>query len=40
LTQSYVFHSVLNFLSIQSPVYDEQMNIFKWLLLPDLFLKN
>jgi lipid A ethanolaminephosphotransferase len=29
LTQSYVFHSVLNFLSIQSPVYDEQMNIFK-----------
>ena len=29
LTQSYVFHSVLNFLNIQSPVYDEQMNIFK-----------
>jgi len=29
LTQSHVFHSVLNFLSIQSPVYDEQMNIFK-----------
>lgn len=29
LTQSYVFHSVLNFLGVQSPVYDEQMNIFK-----------
>ena len=29
LSQSYVFHSVLNFLSIQSPIYDEQMNIFK-----------
>lgn len=29
LTQGHVFHSVLNFLGIQSPVYDEQMNIFK-----------
>lgn len=29
LSQNHVFHSVLNFLSIQSPVYDEQMNIFK-----------
>lgn len=29
LTQSYVFHSVLNFLGVQSPVYDESMNIFK-----------
>lgn len=29
LTQNYVFHSVLNFLSIQSPVYNEEMNIFK-----------
>lgn len=29
LTQNYVFHSVLNFLNIQSPVYKEQMNIFK-----------
>lgn len=29
LTQNYVFHSVLNFLSIQSPIYDEKMNIFK-----------
>lgn len=29
LTQNNVFHSVLNFLSIQSPIYDEKMNIFK-----------
>ena len=29
LSQNHVFHSVLNFLSIQSPVYDEKMNIFK-----------
>jgi lipid A ethanolaminephosphotransferase len=29
LTQNHVFHSVLNFLSIQSPVYNEEMNIFK-----------
>ncbi|MDA6070832.1 phosphoethanolamine--lipid A transferase EptA [Flavobacterium sp. AC] len=29
LTQNYVFHSVLNFLNIQSPIYDEEMNIFK-----------
>ena len=29
LSQNHVFHSVLNFLSIQSPIYDEQMNIFK-----------
>ena len=29
LTQNYVFHSVLNFLNIQSPFYKEQMNIFK-----------
>lgn len=29
LTQRNVFHSVLNFLSIQSPIYDEKMNIFK-----------
>lgn len=29
LTQFNVFHSVLNFLSIQSPIYDEKMNIFK-----------
>ncbi|RYD97593.1 MAG: phosphoethanolamine--lipid A transferase EptA [Sphingobacteriales bacterium] len=29
VSQNYVFHSVLNFLSIQSPVYDEKMNIFK-----------
>ncbi|MBZ4192432.1 phosphoethanolamine--lipid A transferase EptA [Niabella beijingensis] len=29
LTQNNVFHSVLNFLSIQSPVYSENMNIFK-----------
>ena len=28
LSQNHVFHSVLNFLSIQSPVYDENMNIF------------
>lgn len=29
VTQSYVFHSVLNFLNIQSPIYNEEMNIFK-----------
>lgn len=29
LTQEYVFHSVLNFLGIQSPVYNEELNIFK-----------
>ncbi|MCJ7936302.1 MAG: phosphoethanolamine--lipid A transferase EptA [Chryseobacterium sp.] len=29
LSQHHVFHSVLNFLGLQSPVYDEKMNIFK-----------
>jgi lipid A ethanolaminephosphotransferase len=29
LSQNHVFHSVLNFLSIQSPIYNEEMNIFK-----------
>jgi lipid A ethanolaminephosphotransferase len=29
LSQNHVFHSVLNFLGIQSPIYDEGMNIFK-----------
>ena len=29
VSQNHVFHSVLNFLSIQSPIYDEKMNIFK-----------
>lgn len=29
LTQNYVFHSVLNFLGVQSPVYKEEMNIFR-----------
>jgi lipid A ethanolaminephosphotransferase len=29
ISQNYVFHSVLNFLNIQSPVYNEKMNIFK-----------
>lgn len=29
LSQNHVFHSVLNFLSIQSPIYQEDMNIFK-----------
>lgn len=29
LSQNHVFHSVLNFLNIQSPVYNEEMNIFK-----------
>ncbi|WP_442795197.1 phosphoethanolamine--lipid A transferase EptA [Pelobium manganitolerans] len=28
LTQNYVFHSVLNFLDINSPVYNEKLNIF------------
>jgi lipid A ethanolaminephosphotransferase len=29
LSQNHVFHSILNFLNIQSPVYNEDMNIFK-----------
>lgn len=29
VTQNHVFHSVLNFLDIQSPIYNEEMNIFK-----------
>lgn len=29
LSQNNVFHSVLNFLGVQSPIYDETMNIFK-----------
>jgi len=29
VSQNHVFHSVLNFLDIQSPVYNEEMNIFK-----------
>lgn len=29
LLQSHVFHSVLNFLGVQSPVYNEELNIFK-----------
>ena len=29
LSQSHVFHSTLNFLGIQSPVYNEELNIFK-----------
>ena len=27
--QNHVFHSVLNFLGVQSPIYNEEMNIFK-----------
>ena len=29
LLQYHIFHSVLNFLHIQSPIYNEEMNIFK-----------
>lgn len=29
LSQNHVFHSVLNFLSMESPIYNEGMNIFK-----------
>lgn len=29
LSQNYVFHSVLRFLDIQSPIYNEDLNIFK-----------
>lgn len=29
LSQNHVFHSVLNFLGVQSPAYDEKMDIFK-----------
>lgn len=28
LTQHHVFHSVLNFLGVESPIYNEEMNIF------------
>ena len=29
LSQYHVFHSVLNFLNVKSPIYNEEMNIFK-----------
>lgn len=29
LSQHHVFHSILNFLAIESPIYDENLNIFK-----------
>lgn len=29
VTQNHVFHSVLNFLDMESPIYNEQLNIFK-----------
>ncbi|MDD7886746.1 phosphoethanolamine--lipid A transferase EptA [Flavivirga sp. 57AJ16] len=29
LSQNHVFHSILSFLAIDSPIYDENMNIFK-----------
>ncbi len=29
LSQDHVFHSVLNYLDIQSPIYNEELNIFK-----------
>ncbi|WP_130736086.1 phosphoethanolamine--lipid A transferase EptA [Flavobacterium sp. J27] len=29
LSQNHVFHSILNFLAVESPIYDENMNIFK-----------
>lgn len=29
LSQNHVFHSVLNFLGVQSPIYDDSMSIFK-----------
>lgn len=29
LTQGHVFHSVLNFLNISSPVYDQSRSIYK-----------
>lgn len=29
VTQHHVFHSVMNFLSVESPIYKEEMNIFK-----------
>ena len=29
LSQNHIFHSVLNFLAVESPIYDENMNIFK-----------
>lgn len=29
VSQNHVFHSVLSFLSIESPIYDEKMNIYK-----------
>ncbi|MDO5665916.1 MAG: phosphoethanolamine--lipid A transferase EptA [Bacteroidia bacterium] len=29
LTQNHVFHSVLNFLGVESPIYEEELNIYK-----------
>lgn len=29
LSQNHVFHSILNFLAVESPIYDENKNIFK-----------
>ena len=29
LTQNHVFHSVMNFLGMKSPIYNEELNIFK-----------
>lgn len=29
LSQGHVFHSILNFLSVESPVYNEELNVFK-----------
>ncbi len=37
LSQNHVFHSVLNFLGIQSPIYDEKMNIFVSIRCPPSF---
>ena len=29
LSQHHVFHSVLDFLALDSPIYDEEMSVFK-----------
>jgi len=29
LSQGYIFHSIMNYLSIESPIYNEELNIFR-----------
>ena len=29
LSQGYIFHSIMNYLSIESPIYNDELNIFR-----------